>query len=248
VGWVDELGRHGNDGILKILQFSGGKDSLACLLLLKDQLHDITVVWADSGDAFPETHEQMQMVRAMCPNFVVAQGDAKAVIEKFGYPTDLLPVSNHSQVMQLSSQDKLPLQGYLECCVRSFLEPMHKKTLELGATMIIRGQKACDKKKAPIKSGDVVNGITYWFPLEHWTDEQVMEYVEGSPLLPLHYATANTSLDCMHCTAYLSDNAWKLPYLKRNHPTVATEVLHRLNEINDEIESEYKNLKRVLNG
>jgi phosphoadenosine phosphosulfate reductase len=216
--------------------------------LLKDQLDEITVLWADSGDSFPETREQMELVRALCPNFVVVKGNQPAVIDEFGYPVDVLPVRNHSDVRFLAQQDTPKLQGFMECCIRSFLYPMHLKTRELGATMIIRGQKSCDHKKSPVKSGDVIDGVEYFFPLENWTDKDVLEFVKDSPMLPSHYSEANTSLDCMHCTAYLSDNAWKLSYLKRNHPSEADEVLRRLNIINDEIEKEHIYLKRILNG
>ena len=37
------------------LELSGGKDSVACLYLLRHQLHKITVYWLNTGDAYPET-------------------------------------------------------------------------------------------------------------------------------------------------------------------------------------------------
>ncbi len=229
-----------------VLQFSGGKDSLACLLLLKDRLNDITVVWADSGDAFPETYAQMEKVKAMCPHFVVAKGNQPQAIKEFGYPVDVLPCRNHVAVQHLAQQERPKLQCFLDCCARSFLGPMHQTTLELGATVIIRGQKLCDEQKSPVKSGDVIDGVTYFFPIEDWTDEQVIEFVKDSDLLPEHYDFANTSLDCMHCTAYLADNQWKLPYLKRFHPAVAEEVSTRLNTIRREIDMDMSHLNKLL--
>lgn len=233
---------------MKVLQFSGGKDSLACLLYLQDQLNEITVLWADSGDVFPETRAQMEAVRGICPNFVIVEGCQPQVINEHGYPVDVLPVRNHKEVQYLSQQDRPKLQGFLDCCRRSFLEPMHRKSIELGATIIIRGQKLCDPHKSPIRNGDVIDGIAYWFPIETWTDDDVINYVKESSLFPAHYAEAGTSLDCMHCTAYLSENQWKLPYLKRFHPTQAKEVERRLNVIRHEIERDMANLYGVCDG
>ena len=83
---------------MRILEFSGGKDSIACLMLLKDELHDITVLWADSGDAFPETVEQMEKVREMCPNFQIAKGNQPELIKENGYPADKERLYNASSM------------------------------------------------------------------------------------------------------------------------------------------------------
>jgi phosphoadenosine phosphosulfate reductase len=226
------FGRHTNVA----LQFSGGKDSIACLMLLRDRLDSITVVWADSGDAFPETLAQMELVKAMCPNFVCARGEQPECIERNGFPVDILPIENHPQIQHLAQQRKLKLQGFMECCYRNILKPLHDKTLELGATLIIRGQKNCDRLKSPVRSGDVVDGIEYLFPLEDWSDARVLAFVQDSGLLPEHYQQANTSLDCMTCTAHLRDNGWKLPYLDAHHPSQAATVRHRLKLISQELE------------
>ena len=221
-----------------VLQFSGGKDSLACLLLLKDELHKITVLWTDSGAAFPETYKQMEKVKEICPNFVVVKGNQPKQIEDHGYPVDILPMRNHKEIQFYTQQEKLPLQGFLQCCVNSLMLPMQDATKKLGATLIIRGQKFSDEQKSPVKSGDVIDGVEYFFPIENWSDEQVMKFVKDSDLMTDHYKDANTSLDCWSCTAYLKDNQWKLPYLKKHHPEKAIEVKKRLELIKVEIMKE----------
>ena len=59
------------------LQVSGGRDSLACFYLLKDAglLDKVTVYWVNTGDAFPETIEIMDLVRDMTPHFVEISGN-----------------------------------------------------------------------------------------------------------------------------------------------------------------------------
>jgi 3'-phosphoadenosine 5'-phosphosulfate sulfotransferase (PAPS reductase)/FAD synthetase len=220
---------------VKVLQFSGGKDSLACLLLLKEQLNDIIVLWCDSGDSFPETKLQMRKVAELCPNFVAAHGNQPLQVADSGYPTDVLPIRNHVQIQYLAQQNRIKLQGFAECCNSNIWQPMHDATLALGATTIIRGQKLVDAHKSPIKNGDVVDGITYSFPLENWTDAQVLEFVKDSELLPATYAEGGTSLDCMTCTAYLAENNWKRHYLARVHPTVSEDVENRIDIIKHEV-------------
>jgi 3'-phosphoadenosine 5'-phosphosulfate sulfotransferase (PAPS reductase)/FAD synthetase len=51
-----------------VLQFSGGKDSLACLLLLRPWWDRLTVMWVNTGAAFPETLELMEAVRSRVAN------------------------------------------------------------------------------------------------------------------------------------------------------------------------------------
>ena len=230
-----------------VLQFSGGKDSIACLMLLKDALHRITVLWTNTGAAFPETIAQMEIVKAMCPHFIEVRGHQPEHIEANGYPVDVLPVRNHLQSQYLTQQTRLPLQGFLGCCATNMMQPMHEATLATGATLIIRGQKLSDHHKSPVKSGDVIDGVEYWFPIEAWDDDQVMDFVRDSALLPAHYADARTSLDCWSCTAYLAENQWKLPYLTKHHPEKAREVKKRLIMIRNEIMADMKFME-VCNG
>ena len=215
-------------------------------MLIKNQLPDITVLWADTGDSFPETHAQIEQVKALCPNFIIVKGDQPGVIDRGGYPVDVMPMRNHQGIARMTQQVRPKLQGFLECCMSSFLMPMHAKAIELGATMIIRGQKLADAQKSPVRSGDVIDGIEYWFPIEDWTDDQVMEFVKDSPLLPAHYSEANTGLDCMHCTAYLADNQWKLNYLKKHYQDTAQEVTRCLALIQREVRNDMQHLDNLI--
>jgi 3'-phosphoadenosine 5'-phosphosulfate sulfotransferase (PAPS reductase)/FAD synthetase len=231
-----------------VLEFSGGKDSLACLLYLREHLDEITVLWGDSGDAFPETHRQMDAVSKLCRNFVVVKGCQPEIIEEYGYPVDVLPMRCESQVQELTGQSRPKLQSFMACCYKSIMEPVRLKAKELGFTTIVRGQKLCDAHRGPLRNGDIVDGVTYWYPIEAWSDQDVMAYIADSSLLPAHYACSNTSMDCMHCTAYIEEDKWKLPYLRENYPEVATDVLSRLVLIENEIDAEMKNLRGVIHG
>lgn len=229
-----------------VLQFSGGKDSLACLFLLKNELHRITVMWVNSGATFPETIEQMEKVKKFCPNFIEVKGYQPEQIAANGYPVDVLPVRNHLTVQNATQQKRLPLQGFLNCCYENVMRPLQEATQEFGATLIIRGQKLSDGHKSSVRSGDVIDGVEYCFPIESWNDEDVLNFVKDSDLLPKQYDNgAMTSLDCWSCTAYLEDNQWKLPYLKQYHPEKEIEVKRRLIMIKQEIMSDMKFMENI---
>lgn len=235
---------------MRILQFSGGKDSLACLLLYWDQLDNITVMWGSSGDSFPETIAQMEKVKKTVPHFIEVKGNQPEVIQQLGYPVDVLPLRNYPAYQSMIQQDRLKLNGFIECCYSSFLKKCQDKCAELGATEIIRGQKRCDAQKSAIKNGDVVDGILYTMPIEEWTDAEVMDYVKDSPYLSEHYRSTDgrTGLDCLHCTAHLFENTWKMKYLETHHSAVAEEVKRRLRLIKREIDSDMQYMEMIIGG
>lgn len=229
-----------------VLQFSGGKDSLACLLLLRPWWDRLVVLWLNTGACLPETIEQMKRVQAMVPNFVEITTNQPEQIERAGYPVDVLPLRNHATVGKLCGFDRPKLQSFLDCCYTNLMAPMHEAAKNSGATLIVRGQKRGDIHRGPYESGAVVAGIEYLFPVEDWTDEQVLDYVADSGLLPEHYDQGNTSMDCWNCTAYLSENAWKLRYLYERYPDKADVLRLRLEMIEREIDEDMRHLRAAL--
>ena len=105
---------------------------------------------------------------------------------------------------------------------------MFEETLRLGATLVIRGTRWSDKRRATKKQTEVIAGVTFHHPIWEWLAKDVLTYVRSEGFLPLHYRETETSLDCMHCTAYLHENANKMRYLARKHPDVSAEVQRRL--------------------
>lgn len=199
------------------LQFSGGKDSLACLYLLRPWWGQLTVYWTDHGDSFPEALDVIERVRAQVPHFVTIPADAKAVRDTFGLPSDLLP-AGATPFGRLLGHDLPLMQDRYSCCFRSVMLPMHERMLADGVTLIIRGQRADDLQKSPLRSGDLDDhGIEYLFPLQDWSAEQVRTYLRehGCPL-PRWYQTLATAPDCQGCTAWWEEG--KAAYLKQHHP------------------------------
>ena len=221
---MDALERHEK----AVLYFSGGKDSLACLELARPWLEKLTVLWVDTGAAFEETRLLMDRVASSVPHFVHVKTDAAEQIARQGWPVDVLPVENHWQYAQ-----RVPrMQAYIECCSANLMNPALAAAKSLGATLIVRGQKASDAHKSALRSGEWTDGFEFLFPLEGWSDAEVFAYLrERRVEVPEHYGYVNSSLDCWFCTAYLAENAGKMRYMRERHPERHGEVKRRLSLI-----------------
>lgn len=225
----------------KVIQFSGGMDSIAMLWLLRPIWDEATVMWLDSGAAYPETHEQMEKIAALVPNFLTVKGNQPAVIGAIGYPVDVVPFKFTVTGELIHGPQPVRYQTSAECCGRSMWVPMSKAAVDLGATEIYRGQRNSEARKSPIRDGNVENGITYRFPLQSWTRADVSAYVnEHCPeLMPAYYkAGERTSRDCWDCTAYLDDNHERIAGLPTERKAV---VMGRLNEWRQNVAVEMAN-------
>lgn len=230
-----------------VLQFSGGKDSLACLLMTKPWWDRITVMWTNTGDAFPETIEQMAKIKAMVPHFLEVQTDQPSQIRERGWPADIVPVRATDFGHAIATGDEEPLiQGYPLCCNANIWTPMFEETLRLGATLVLRGTRWADARRATKGQEEVISGVTFYHPIWLWTPVEVLAFVEKSGLLPAHYLVTETSLDCLHCTAYLHENARKMRYLQRKYPQVSAEVQRRLKAIRDIVMTDIDDLERAV--
>lgn len=212
------------------LQLSGGRDSIACLYMMKPYWEKLTVYWLDTGAAYPETVALMNQIRDMVPNFAAIQGRQPDVIGLFGIPTDILPAS--ATPMGIASSGKgVPMQDRYSCCLRSIMLPMHERMIQDGITLIIRGQKNDDKHKSIVRSGETHDGIEYLFPVQDWDGRKVMRFLsdEGAPI-PRFYEVLNTMPDCMTCSAWWEEGAMR--YLKRYHYQQFLENQKRLDIIN----------------
>jgi hypothetical protein len=73
-----------------------------------------------------------------------------------------------------------------------------------------------DRLRGPCKDGDVVDGVTYRFPVAGWSRLHVSDFVSrhAAELMPPGYAEGeHSSRDCMDCSAYLEDNEARLRHL-----------------------------------
>jgi phosphoadenosine phosphosulfate reductase len=211
------------------LCFSGGKDSLACLHLLRPFWERLTVYWLNTGDAFPETFQLMARVRAMVPSFKELKGNQPEVTAKDGWPSDVVPYRYTTAGNMVHGPSEFKVQGRYECCWRSMMLPMYEGMVFDGVTCIIRGKRFEEPDKTGLMSGHVDrNGIELQFPIYEWTGLEVRAYLKAQGVeLPRFYAHGrDTSVDCMHCTAYWEESYGA--YLKAEHPVPFQEWSRRM--------------------
>jgi phosphoadenosine phosphosulfate reductase len=214
------------------LQFGGGKDSLACLHLLRPRWGEITVVWLNTGAAFPETIAQMKEIAAMVPHFLEVRSDVASDIQEHGWPVDVVPVAHTERGMRFTGQQGIKLRSWLECCGRNFWAPLEAKMKEHGFTTIIRGQRNDEHYKGTVRHGDVVDGVTYELPLQDWSESDVFAFLEREGVAaPAYYEMTKSSLDCWLCTAFLDAKNPQMDYLQAKHPEQHALVRRVLGEI-----------------
>lgn len=202
--------------------FSGGKDSLACIYLLRDQLHRLHVYHMDTGDLLPEVREIVEHVKAMCPNFVHLRGDVLGWIAEHGMPSDLVSGTANGLV------------GRYTCCYANLMLPLWERMKADGNTLLIRGTKAVDLPRLPVATGDVRDGIEILYPLQDWSHAEVFAYLRsvGAPANRIYDHVTNAP-ECARCPAWLGER--RAGYLKQYHPALFADYRDRLHAVFREI-------------
>ena len=200
------------------LQFSGGKDSLACLYLLRAQLDDITVYWLNTGDAYPETVDVIEQVKPWIPRFIEIKADVKGFRAINGNPSDLMPANAHPIAIGYGLGE-LPLVNRFDCCWQNRMRPMHQRMLDDGVDLVIRGTKQADTGTVPAE-GVVANlGYDIALPIRDWSHKEVFAYLDevGAPRNAIYgFPEAISAPECVGCTAWWGEG--HSAHLKARHP------------------------------
>lgn len=226
------------------LQFSGGKDSLACLYLLRDQLDRITVYWLDTGDGCPETLAGIEAVRAWIPHFEIVRSDVAAWRAAHGSPSDLVPAAAHWIGVAYGMAPER-ISNRFDCCFHNIMAPMHWRMVEDGVDAVIRGTKACDTGRVPAEGPN--EHYTVLLPLRDWSHQQVFNYLDavGAARNPIYDHFRGVSApECMGCTAWWEDG--KAAYLKSRHPERHSRYVLQLESVRRVLQGHLRDLAREL--
>jgi phosphoadenosine phosphosulfate reductase len=230
------LGRH--DKIA--LQVSGGKDSLALLYLLMPWWKRLCVYWLNTGDAYPEMIERMARIRAEVPYFREINGCQPEIVAADGWPSDVVPHQHTTLGNLVFGATSFKVQSRLDCCWRALMLPLHQALVADGVTLAIRGKRADEADKTGLQSGYIdENGIELLFPILDWSADEVFAFLADNDIeAPPFYSHANSSLDCMSCTAWLEHKNGA--YLAAHYPDRHTEHRRRLELIRDAVIDQMK--------
>ena len=209
----------------KVVQFSGGKDSIVCLHLFKD-VDDVQALFTNTGGAFPHVED---FVLETCEEFgvplIIARPENSVMDwqKANGLAADIIPWDSTPFMQTMSKTDfGATLIPYATCCAENIWNPMNQALLDNDIKYVVRGSKECDSKVG-VPDGYVDgNGIYYHSPLWNWTDQDVFEYISDHQInLPDHYSISgeSDSLDCWCCTAYMGKTgAARVSYTKDRYP------------------------------
>lgn len=223
------------------LQFSGGKDSAALLYLMRPHLDRITVLWGDTGAAYPHV---AAFVRETCERLGATLQVVQPPIplrryhELAGLPADVVPVEADAQMAPyMTERPATLLQPYMRCCAAMLFYPMQAALKAGGFATVLRGSKAADGRVG-VKDGHVEDGIRYLSPLWDWSDADVMAYLAAEGVaLPAHYAEVGDSLDCHLCSGHLAHHGReRLEWTKRNYPELFAEAAERIRRVEETID------------
>lgn len=210
-------------------QFSGGRDSMAALWVMRPYWDRMKVYHLDTGDQFPETRQMVEWVRGHIP-VITIKSDVASYHANVGWPTDVIPV-NALPFGRAVSGERVKVVGRFECCMRNLMQPMHQRMLDDGITLIVRGQRDADYADPPTRSGFTDGDVELLYPIQSWSTQDVNDYCTrmGLPMLPWYADGVAHGSDCMRCTAWWDDG--RMPYVRAHHPDVFREVESRLDLI-----------------
>ena len=233
------------------LLFSGGKDSLACLHLLRPFWPKLFVVWVNTQAVLPEQLNFMASVAKLVPHFVEVDSNQPEHLALFGLPSDVVPLRSTllgTQITQARPVNGVLVQSSVECCTANLWYPAAIALQKLGATLVITGQRNDDKRKSLALHGAQAGGLTYCYPVRDWTAKQTVDFLTLIDVaLPAYYTMGRHSLDCWSCTAYLDESAGRMRYLRENYPDKFQAVKSGIMAVLDAVKAESMHMENLAN-
>ncbi len=218
---------------MRVLAFSGGKDSMACLHLCKRSID--CAIYVDTGKSYPETQMMVKYAETIVP-FVIVHSDQEEQNRVNGLPSDVVPIDYTALGQVISGAKPVMIQSYLDCHFQNISYPLFTKAKELGATHILYGQRSSDSHQAPARNGDIIDEIVRLHPVEGWSDQDVLDYLQTVMDVPEHYYLGHSSMDCYDCTAFRNETQDRMEYTKERYPNFHRKYQERMDMIRQALE------------
>lgn len=234
------LDRHGRGA----LHFSGGKDSLALVYLLRPHWDRLTLYHVDAGDLLPEVREIVDMVEGMVPDFRRIETSSAKSMTTIGMPSDLVPTTSTAFGLVIGAS-KQRLIDRFDCCAINLMMPMHHRMIEDRMPLVIRGTKRADLARLPAVSGDTSLGYELWLPLQEWSHDQVFDFLRevGAPICRVYEHRVNAP-ECATCPAWWSEG--RAEYLAKHHPDLFAIYRAKLAIVAREVTPHWRALEKEL--
>jgi len=187
------------------ISFSGGKDSLASLILVRKLMPRIDVLFINTGLEFPETVEYVQK---LCSN----------------YKLKLHEIRGDSDFFEQAESFGPPAKDYRWCCKTNKLGPMTSflaRQYPRGC-VTIEGRRVYESfNRSSIKAVErnpYVPGQTMLSPIRNWRALEVMLYIHWNGEVPNPlYDEDYERIGCWLCPASLQS---EFSRLKKSHPNL----------------------------
>ena len=140
--------------------YSGGKDSLAVLMLLKNHLDKVDVVWINPGAPFPEVVEHMKKVRDFVPRFTEVRSDVMSFINDHGHPVDVVDTRRTAFGNFAFGPTDYKVCSRFDCCGHNMWRPMAQYIVEHGVDCVIRADRGEERAKG--RTTRSASGRTAW--------------------------------------------------------------------------------------
>ncbi|BCA55311.1 hypothetical protein W02_24510 [Nitrospira sp. KM1] len=222
------------------LAFSGGKDSMACLHLLRDQLD--CGIFVDTGYLLPETIHMVNYAASLLPVMHVVKTDRHRQNEEWGIPADIVPVDWTREAELFSGRKALRIQSWVRCHIENVNLPVWGKAKSLGVTHLVYGARKDEEVNSNTQAEQVQDGMTVLCPLAEWTAPQVLAYLETKMEVPEHFYSVHdsSSLDCYDCPAFEATSQNRVAWMKTKYPEAYAAYAVRHHAIYEALEEAVK--------